>query len=145
MELSAVNKPPIWYWLVSVAALLWNGLGVNAYLQQAYNTRTYRTLYTPEQLMVLDKTPAWVTAAFAIAVFAGFLGCIGLLLRKKWSKTLFLVSFIALLVQMIHGVFMVKMYQLFTLPQNIMSFSIPVVAILLFYIAKKSEENGWLR
>ena len=144
METISTNKPPIWFWVVSVIALIWNALGVNAYLQQAYNTTAHRTMYTPEQLMVLDKTPAWATAAFAIAVFAGLLGCIGLLLRKKWAKMVFLASLLGIIIQLIHSIFLAKMYQLLSLPQNIMSFSIPVVAFLLYYIAKKSEARGWL-
>lgn len=144
METVSSNKPPIWFWVVSIIALIWNGLGVNAYLQQAYNTTAHRAMYTGEQLMVLDKTPSWATAAFAIAVFAGLIGCIGLLMKKKWAKTLFLLSLLGILIQLSHSVFMVKMYQLLSLPQNIMSFSIPIVAFLLYYIARKSEARGWL-
>lgn len=144
METVSSNKPPIWFWVVSIIALIWNGLGVNAYLQQAYNTTAHRAMYTGEQLMVLDKTPSWATAAFAIAVFAGLIGCIGLLMKKKWAKSLFLLSLLGILIQLSHSVFMVKMYQLLSLPQNIMSFSIPIVAFLLYYIARKSEARGWL-
>lgn len=144
METVSSNKPPIWFWVVSIIALIWNGLGVNAYLQQAYNTTAHRAMYTGEQLMVLDKTPSWATAAFAIAVFAGLIGCIGLLMKKKWAKTLFLLSLLGILIQLSHSVFMVKMYQLLSLLQNIMSFSIPIVAFLLYYIARKSEARGWL-
>ena len=47
---------------------------VNAYLQQAFNTESHRAMYTQEQLDIVANTPTWVTAAFAIAVFAGFFG-----------------------------------------------------------------------
>ena len=65
-------KPPVWFWIVSVITLLWNGWGVNMYLQQAYNTESYRAMYPdPEMLELANNTPAWATAAYAIAVFAG--------------------------------------------------------------------------
>ncbi|MDH5412635.1 MAG: hypothetical protein OEW87_00730, partial [Flavobacteriaceae bacterium] len=83
-------KPPMWFWIIGVIALIYNGMGINAYLQQAYNTESFQAMYSAEQLELIAMTPAWATAAFAIAVFAGFLGCIGLLLRKKWAKSLFL-------------------------------------------------------
>ena len=42
---------------------------------------------------------AWVTGAFAIAVFGGTLGCIGLLMLKSWSKLLLLISLLGVLAQ----------------------------------------------
>ena len=43
--------------------------------------------------------PAWVTGAFAIAVFGGALGCVGLLMLKRWSTWLLLISLLAVLAQ----------------------------------------------
>ena len=83
MTENSTNKPPIWFWIVSVLGLVWNAMGVNAYLQQAYDTEGYREMYTQEQLEIAANFPAWVTAAFAVAVFAGAFGCLALLLRKK--------------------------------------------------------------
>ena len=84
----STTKPPIWYWIISVIALVWNGMGVNAYLQQAYDTESYRTMYTQEQLDIAANLPAYITAAFAIAVFGGTLGSILLLLRKNSNISL---------------------------------------------------------
>ncbi len=71
MTEKSITKPPIWFWIVSVIALLWNGSGVYMYLIQAYDTESFRVMYTAEQLEMAHNTPSWVTAAFAIAVFAG--------------------------------------------------------------------------
>ena len=77
------KKPTIRYWIIAVLALLWNTLGVIAYLRQAYmSDETLAALPEPNQLYY-SNLPAWVTAAFAIAVFGGFLGAIGLLWRKN--------------------------------------------------------------
>ena len=35
MNMTDQAKLPIWFWIVGVVALLWNGIGVLAYLQQA--------------------------------------------------------------------------------------------------------------
>ena len=43
--------------------------------------------------------PAWVTGAFAIAVFGGALGCLALLMLKRWSTWLLLISLLAVLAQ----------------------------------------------
>ncbi|WP_203258732.1 hypothetical protein [Hyunsoonleella ulvae] len=138
MSNSTSNKPPIWFWIISVIALIWNGMGVKAYLEQAYNTESYRAMYTPEQLEIDANMPAWVTAAFAIAVFAGALAAIGLLLRKSWSVKLWLLSLLAVIVRM--GYILINGYA-----SSIgMTIMIIVFAFIFTWFARKSEANGWL-
>ena len=49
MTVNSTQKPPIWFWIVAIIGLIWNGMGVNHYLQQAYNTESFRNMYTQEQ------------------------------------------------------------------------------------------------
>jgi len=137
MTNQTINKPPLWFWIVSVTTLIWNGMGVNQYLQQAYNTESFRTMCTKEQLEVYANLPSWYTAIFAIAVFGGLLGCISLLLRKKFAYILLLISLIAVIIQMSYVTFSLKM-------ANIMTPMIIVVAVLLVWLSKKGIAKGWL-
>ena len=137
-------KPPMWFWIIGVIALIYNGMGINAYLQQAYNTESFQAMYSAEQLELIAMTPAWATAAFAIAVFAGFLGCIGLLLRKKWAKSLFLLSLLGILVQMIYNFFIIKDLEVYGPEAYIVPLMVIVVGFLLVWFAKKGIAKGWL-
>lgn len=137
-------KPPMWFWIIGVIALIYNGMGINAYLQQAYNTESFQAMYSAEQLELIAMTPAWATAAFAIAVFAGFLGCIGLLLRKKWAKSLFLLSLLGILVQMIYNFFISKDLEVYGPEAYIVPLMVIVVGFLLVWLAKKGIAKGWL-
>ena len=51
------------------------------------------------QIAFMNNTPLWATSAYAIAVNAGVIGALLLLLQKKWAPTLFMVSFAGVLVQ----------------------------------------------
>ena len=131
-------KPPVWFWIVSVIALIWNGLGVDGYLGQAYNTERYRSSFTPEQLEVAANAPSWIMRAFAVAVFAGVIGSIALLFRKKWAFTFYLISLIAVIAQM--GYFLITGHH-----DNIgMTISIIVFALFLLWFSKKSIAKGWI-
>ena len=141
---NSTNKPPIWFWIVSVLALLWNAMGVNQYLQQAYNTEAFRALYTSEQLSLIDATPAWATAAFAVAVFGSLLGCILLLFRKKSATIVFLIALIGIVVQMTHGLIIAKSYEVTSAFQTAMGIIVPIVGLLLYFFAKKSATKGWI-
>ncbi|APY12362.1 hypothetical protein BWZ22_14515 [Seonamhaeicola sp. S2-3] len=138
MSNSTTIKPPFWFWIISVIALIWNGMGVNAYLQQAYDTESYRAMYTEEQLEIAANMPIWVTATFAIAVFAGALASIGLLLRKSWSVKLWILSLIAVIIQM--GYILINSYA----SSIEMTIMIILLAFLFVWFARKSEAKGWL-
>ena len=86
MTENSTNKPPVWFWIVSVVALIWNGMGVMAYLGQAYMSDDALAALPEAEQALYANVPAWATAAFAIAVWGGLLGCLALLLRKKNPK-----------------------------------------------------------
>lgn len=131
-------KPPIWFWIVSVIALIWNGLGVDGYLGQAYNTERYRSSFTSEQLEIAANAPSWIMGAFAIAVFSAVIASIGLLLRNKWAYSLYLISLIAVVAQM--GYLLINGHH-----DNIgMTISVIVFAIFIFWFSKKSISKGWI-
>lgn len=137
------TKPTISFWIISVIALLWNLMGVNQYIQQAYNTDSFRAMYTEEQLKMMDATPAWSTSAFAIAVFAAALGCIALLARKKLAYTLFIISFIAIIIQNIDVLNRFKLSELKT-PELVLTIMIPLFAIFLIWYTKKAMAKNWV-
>lgn len=140
----STNKPPIWFWIVSVIALIWNAMGVMQYLGQAYNTESFKAQYTAEQLEMMSNTPAWVTAAFAVGVFAGLLGSVALLLRKKWAYNLFLLSLLGVIVQMFHNLFIVKSVEIYGPAAVIMTGMILVLALVFLWLSKKAIAKKWV-
>ena len=140
----STNKPNALFWVVGIIALLWNAMGVNAYIQQAYNTEAHRAQYSAEQLQIMENLPTWYTAFFAIAVFAGAFGCIALLLRKKLANILFKLSLLAVLIQTVYNLFINEGKEFYGAFEYSMLISIPIVAIFLVMYSKKSIEKGWL-
>ena len=131
------TKPPVWFWIISILALIWNSMGVNQYLQQAYNTEAFKSMVSTEELEMIGQLPTWYTAVFAIAVFAGALGCILLLLRKKLAYFVLLLSLISVLFQMGYITFSMNM-------ANIMTPFIVIVAVLLVLFSKHSKKKNWI-
>ena len=130
-------KPPVWFWIISVLALIWNVLGIGAYLAQAYMTDEALAALPEADQAMYANLPAWYTAAFALAVFCGALGCIALLLRKKWAYMLLLISLIAVIVQMSYVIFSLNM-------ANAMTPMIIIVALFLVWYSKKATTKGWI-
>jgi len=112
---------------------------------QAYKTEASLDKFSTAQLALLDSLPAWMTALFAIAVFAGTLGCIALLLRKKIAVILLLVSFLAASVQQLYWIFGTNAPEVFSesLPYTMPILVIVVAAFLVWY-SRNINAKGWL-
>ena len=77
----AKQKTPIHLWVVGLLALLWNLVGAFDYAATQLRLESYMSQFTTEQLEYFYGFPAWMDAAWAIAVWASLLGAIALLLR----------------------------------------------------------------
>lgn len=138
-------KPPTWFWVVSVIALLWNLMGVFNYLNQAFNQEAILESLDQAQREVFEGIPAWATAAFAMAVFTGAIGSIGLLLRKKWARPLFIVSFVTALAQFIHWLFISNAVEAFGSSTYAMPIIVLIIGLYLISFSKKGIQKGWLK
>ena len=141
---STSTKVPTWFWIVSGIGLLWNLMGIWNYIIQVYGLQMAE-MTEAQQAMDL-ATPAWVTAMFAIAVFGGTLGCVFLLLRKKWATPTLIVSLVAALLQMGYG--MTQMDKGIEAYGAGAAIGLPIavlgVGALLVWVARKATANQWI-
>lgn len=144
MENTIKTKVPTWFWVVSGLALVWNLAGVMNYLSQAYMTDEIKGALPEDQAALLESTPSWVTAAFAIAVFAGALGCLALLLRKKWARPVLLLSLLGIIVQQIYIFFLSDSFEVYGSGAMFLPIVVIVVGIALVYFARMAQNKGWL-
>nr|WP_299388207.1 hypothetical protein [Allomuricauda sp.] len=142
--MSDSNKPPIWFWIVSVLLLLWNLSGVYSYLNTKFNQIEILESMTQPQREIFESIPAWATAMFAIAVFSGTIASVGLLFRKKWAHTLFMVSLIAAIAQFINWLFIQNAAEAFGSSAYTMPIIVTVIGIFQIFFAKKGIQKGWL-
>lgn len=134
-------KPSTRYWLVVILSFLWYAVGVFNYLAQAYMTDETLVSFPDEVQLYYTNLPAWVTAAFALAVFGGLLGSVGLFLRKKWASFLFLGSFFAIVAQQFHSFFVQDFIEI-TIEKAIMPLLVLIIALYMIYYSRKSETEG---
>ncbi|XRE44701.1 hypothetical protein ACIVBQ_002905 [Tenacibaculum discolor] len=138
------NKPTTLFWIIGVAALVWNGLGVMSYIGQAYMTDEVKAALPEAERALYENVPTWVTAAFAIAVFGGLIGSAFLLMRKKLARPMFLISLIAIIVQMSYNLFMSRAAEVYGPGSVIMPIMVIVIGVFLLMYSKKTIAKGWL-
>jgi hypothetical protein len=131
------------FWMIGAVALIWNVMGVVNFFMQM-NADTLAAMPESERAIIAGR-PAWATAAFALAVFGGALGCLLLLLRKSAAYYLFIASLLGVIVQTIpylgiagppinYGPFELSM---------IIVMPLAVAAFLIWY-SKQAERKGWI-
>ena len=127
----ATLRPPGWYWLIAFLALLWEAFGCYIYLSIALSSDKgdYAVLST------------WQWSVFAIAVWVGLLGAVGLVLRQRWAILALAVSLIAAIIQ----------YGYAAATTGLNPDAVPLVAtviivgLLLVVFASFAGKRGWLR
>ena len=94
------------FWIIAVLALLWNLVGVFNFISQLTISAETLEALSPEERALYENTPVWVLTAFALAVSAGTLGAVALLFRRAFAVHLFSLSFVGIIVQFSHMIFM---------------------------------------
>ncbi len=130
------------FWLIGVVCLLWNCLGAMAYLSE-FDTNAVAAMDEFRRSLI-DQRPAWATAAFAIAVWGGALGCLVLLLRKSFAFYLLAASLLGVVVQMTYNYTMAGNIDSYGPGGHAMSAMILGVALFLVFYTKYAERNGWV-
>ena len=100
--------------------------------------------YRPEQVEFMLATPQWATAAFALAVTTGVLGCVLLLLRKSWALPVLIVSLAAVFLQNLNTFVLNDATALFGMAPVYIQSTIIVVGAGLIWYARYCKSRGWL-
>ncbi len=128
------------FWLISIVMLIWNVLGaVNFFVQL---NPAMLANYAESERMIIEGRPVWATAGFALAVFAGAIGCVFLLLKKPFSLYLFYASLFGVFIVMIHSLSLDIAYGMGEVVGIIL---MPIcISVFLIWYSKYSLGKGWL-
>jgi hypothetical protein len=137
-------KIPIWFYVVAAIAVLWDAMGVWAYINTMTITAEGLAAMPEAEQQIHNATPAWANGAFAIAVFGGLIGSILLLLKKALAYPVLIVSLIAVLVQMYNAFFIMNSIDVFGPGGMIMPIMIIVIGALLVWLAKYAKGRNWI-
>lgn len=93
------GTPPISFYIVAGVFLFFNVTGLIFYYQQMTLTPQMLQGLDASTITFMEATPVWATSGYAIAVNAGVVASIVLLLRKAWALPVYIVSFAGVLTQ----------------------------------------------
>ncbi|OHE84119.1 MAG: hypothetical protein A2579_02185 [Lysobacterales bacterium RIFOXYD1_FULL_69_11] len=145
--MSTITAPalPKSFWIIATIALLWNLLGLAMFAMQVTMSPESLAALPAEQRQVYEATPMWINAAFGVAVVAGVLGAIALLMRRRWAAMLFAISLVALVVQILGAFLVTPAWAAYGAAGLVMPLLLLAISAALWSYARKAAARGWLR
>ena len=139
------NPAPNWIKYVSIAFLLWNLIGIAAFVSQWHVAHNALETLPPEQQVMWRAMPGWAWLAYGVAVLGGTAGATGLVMRKGWAVPAYLAGLLAVLIQFFNSFFVSD--GIATLGKGAVVF--PLVIIILaavqLWLSRNWRAAGWLR
>lgn len=138
------GKAPGWFMVVAVLALLWNLMGVFAFIAQMTMSPEAMATLPQEQQNLYNAMPVWATVAFAVAVNFGALGSLLLILKKSMAGLFLQLSLAGVVIQNIHSFFMTNAVEVLGAAALIMPILVILISIYLVVLAAKAKHRGWI-
>lgn len=137
--------PPAWYRVVAALAVAWMLFGLFALSQDLGGNEAMRAQMSDVERQLYDSRPTWLIGAYAVAVLAGLIGAIGLVMRRLWAVPALALSLVAAIVQFVYTFTAMRAIELLG-PAVALPFPIVILSIGvgLLMIGRTARARGWL-
>lgn len=135
---------PIWFWVISAIGLFWFLMDFMAFYMRVFTTEQTLERMPEVQRALYEAMPAWVNIVFALEVFGGLLGCVMLLLRKKWATALLVLSIIGVVCQSLYIWFMSDAFDVMGSMAIVMPLVAVFIGLALYFFSKFATAKNWL-
>jgi hypothetical protein len=130
------------FWVIGIITLLWNLAGSINFMMQM-KADSLASMPEPFHTIVANR-PSWATAAFALAVLAGALGCLLLLFKRRVSIYLFIASLLGIIVHFTPYLSSSNLPAQFGIGDAVLVFLMPfLVAVFLVFYARYAQRKAW--
>lgn len=144
-DLNGKKVLPVWFWLVSIIALLWFLMDMSAFFMRVTVTEEARMMMTEKQQYLHRDYPLWVNIVFAFEVFGGVLAALALLLKRRLALLLFSLSLLGVLSQSIFIYFISDAVAVLGMPAILMPLLSIGIGVLMIVFSQRAISRQWLR
>lgn len=139
-----MSKPPIWFYVVVVVALLWNAAGLMAVIADLRLSASDLAALPADQQALYAARPGWSVVGSLVAVVGGTLGSLLLLLRKRWASVVFVLSLVGVAVQDL-GIFVIAgAAKGGNLVPIVLQGLVLLIAVGLIFLAHTAQKRAWI-
>ena len=143
--------PSVSFWVISVALLFWGLGGASIYIAyfietpgefaQTAETAANRQAYAD----YIAAIPFWAIAVGIIAAVTRLLGAIGLLLRRAWALSLYIISVVFFLVALFRAFVLANVSSVMSASHISVEFVFLALSIFAVWFARANKSKGILK
>lgn len=137
-------KVPVWFWIVSILALLWFLMDVSAFVMRVFMLDSMGSEMPEAHRNLYLAMPAWVNVVFALEVFGGLFGSVSLIVKKKWALNCFIISIIGVLAQTIYVYFLSEAISVMGIQAVVMPLIAIIIGTGLIYFSTLAIAKQWI-
>lgn len=146
MDDVAGRAVPGWYWVVAGLAVAWQAIGCFFYVTQVSMDGADLAALPRVQADAFGAMASWQWSVFAVAVWSGLIGAVGLLLRRRWAMWPLLVSLIFALIQYAYTFLGTRILETMPVGEALgLPITVAVIGLALLWFARSAARRGWLR
>ena len=139
------NELPTSFWIIGGVFLLWNFLGLMIYYDQVtMSPEVLADTFSPAQQAFLENMPLWATSAYAIAVTAGVIASLLLLVRNALALPLFIVSLVGVIVQDLNSFVLNDGLEVWGSSALYLPTLVLVLCVVEIWYSRSAKAKGWL-
>lgn len=138
-----MTTPPRWFVPLVAVALLWNLVGLFAVFSDMRLAPAAIAALPPDQQAIHAARPLWSIVASVVAVVAGTIGCIGLLMHRRWAVAALAASLAGVVLQDV-GLFVIAGAARLGPVPVVMQAVVLLVAVGLLVLARRAAGRSWL-
>ena len=134
------TQPSTIFWIIAVLAILWNLIGVGAFLADTFMRDAMLSEATQEQIDAVYNTPMFISAIYGVATFFGLIGAILLIMRKARAISFFAVSLEAVIIQSLYTILFMDGIAVFGMFQGLI-FPLIIIGLDTLFLLYSMRQN----
>ncbi len=139
------NELPTSFWIIGGVFLLWNFLGLMIYYDQVtMSPEVLADTFSAAQQAFLEDMPLWATSAYAIAVTAGVIASLLLLVRNALALPVFIVSLAGVIVQDLNSFVMNDGLAVWGSSALYLPTLVLVLCVVEIWYSRSAKAKGWI-
>jgi hypothetical protein len=142
--MSVKRKAPIWFLFVSILLICWNLIGVLSLYTHITLVNDPTILNDPAMEILYTQYPLWSTLVFALASISGFVAALLLAMKRRLAKFIFVISLIAVIMQMTHNLLMTDAMEYLGVQAAILPTLVIIIGIFSVWLSSHADRKKWL-
>jgi hypothetical protein len=144
MTTATLTKPSKSFLIIAILALLWNLMGMMSFIMDVTISEEALASLPDGQRALYETTPIWTEVLYGIAVLFGTVGCVLLLMKKSFAIPIFVISFMAILIQMTYWLAFTNSLEVYGPAGAVMPLLVIFIGAFLIWYSNSAKVKGWI-